>query len=195
MCRASSGEIGCGITTANTMSLRHLGHGAVVSLVAAWSMTAYCPAGIKIPVHPVRERAIQHFRKPGPDPIWAAARENSTEPVARPRPPAPGSIGRICQRASVNRNASASDALRQQAVARLEPEVRLFDVLWRKPGATEHALPGLRCAQSGLRLSRRRLFQRHDGTDGHGDQTRCRLADTTPACRDATPLLQTLIDP
>jgi hypothetical protein len=36
------------MTTAKTMSLRHLGHGAVVSLVAAWSIGRACFEGIKI---------------------------------------------------------------------------------------------------------------------------------------------------
>ena len=102
--------------TANTMSLRHFGHGAVVALGASWSMTAFCRAGIKNPVHPVRARAIRQSisrRNPRLDRGLAPERENSTEPVARPRPPAPGPIGWICQRTFVDRKASASDALRQ----------------------------------------------------------------------------------
>jgi hypothetical protein len=57
--------------TAKTMSFRHLGHGAIVSLVAAWSITTACFEGIKI-------RCI----------LWGktAAREMSAkQPASRPQ--------------------------------------------------------------------------------------------------------------
>ena len=54
---------------------------------------------------------------------WA----NSTEPVPRPRSPAPGSIGWICKVAFVNRKTSASDALRKSCSETLKLGDPLID--------------------------------------------------------------------
>jgi len=59
-----------------------------------------------------RSRAEIGRRLRGPCPT-SVGDQSSGEPVARSRPAAPDAIGRICKRASVDRKATASDALRE----------------------------------------------------------------------------------